>query len=150
MLFSDNFSLNLLFAHFAALFVSSSVTTTMHIILPYFFLFNSCYTSGSFSVLVPVSTFDAVLRPTDHCRRPKPCFLMPFLLQFFLFFFPLLAVHPLICAACHCQNRTTTMETNLYPARPSGLSYTHTQAYHTRPRASHALVVLQTSGWGGG
>ena len=75
---------------------------------------------------------------------------MPFLLQFFLFFFPLLAVHPLICAACHCQNRTTTMETNLYPARPSGLSYTHTQAYHMRPRASHALVVLQTSGWGGG
>ena len=75
---------------------------------------------------------------------------MSFLLQFFLFFFPLLAVHPLICAACHCQNRTTTMETNLYPARPSGLSYTHTQAYHMRPRASHALVVLQTSGWGGG
>ena len=87
MLLSDNFSLNLLFAHFAALFVSSSVTTTMHIILPYFFLFNSCYTSGSFSVLVPVSTFDAVLRPTDHCRRPKPCFLMSFLLQFFFILF---------------------------------------------------------------
>ena len=29
-------------------------------------------------------------------------------------------------------------------------SPTHTQAYHMRPRASHALVVLQTSGWGGG